>query len=215
MAQSVQVKDRTSNANLSINSDGSINSVVSGTVTATPTGTQAVSGVLSTYPAISPAFAGIYVFNLPDQPGVAAANNFLSIFNPVGSGKTIAILGGSISTYVASMSSTARISCQALRSTAASGGTLQVNSTALCKFQTSFPASIAEVRTAGPTVTLGAAFLASPPPINPNTGDYVYQIQDTPGAGALMLVPGEGIVLRTTAGDTHQTWNFNVVWGEI
>src|SRR6478752_4988367 len=78
---------------------------VSGTVTALPSGTQAVSGTVTTVPsgtqnvaitgqpiATTPgAIAGqnFYFYNLQDAPGVVAANNFLSIFNPAGSGKNI------------------------------------------------------------------------------------------------------------------------------
>ena len=242
MAQSVQIKDRTSNANLSVNSDGSLNSVVSGTVTATPTGTQvvsgtvttvpsgtqtvtgtviatpsgtqAVSGLVSTYSVMNPAFTGVYVYNLPDQPGVVAANNFLSIFNPVASGKTIVFVGGSVSSYIGGGGNATEVSCIAYRTTAASAGTLQAAS-AICKLQTAFPNAVAEVRIANPTATTGAAWFAIPPPIQPSTSGFIYALQPPSGSGSIVMVPGEGIVLRSTSGDTDIQWNFNVVWGEF
>src|SRR5260370_32590850 len=176
MAQSVQIKDWTSKANLSINSDGSLNSVVSGTITTTPSGTQklaitspttvpasrtvttvptgtqnvavtspavfpvsgtvttvssgtqavtgtvtvipsgtqavsgtvtalpsgtqVVSGSVSDYPVINPSYTGTYTFNTADMAGVVAANVFLSLFNPLLSGKTMVLLGGARSRYL-------------------------------------------------------------------------------------------------------------------
>lgn len=256
MAQSVQVKDRTSNANLSVNSDGSLNATVSGTVTATPTGTQvvsgtvttvpsgtqtvsgtvttvpsgtqtvtgtvtatptgtqAVSGTLGTYPAINPSLTGAYVFNLPDQTGVVAANNYLSVFNPVASGKTLVLIGGSMACYLGNGASNVEVSVQAFRITAATVGTLQAAS-AICKFQTAYANPVAEVRTGNPTVTVGAPFASLPPVIQPSTNNFVYQIMQPPGAGAFTLAAGEGVVFRTTSGDTDEQYNFNIVWGEF
>lgn len=214
MAQAVQIKDRTTSSNLVVNTDGSLNATVSGTVTATPTGTQAVSGTVGTYPVMTPSLTGVYVFNLPDVPAVVASNNYLSLFNPVGSGKTVVLLEGSLAAYVGGGSSNVEVSLQVLRVTAASAGTLQAAS-AICKFQTAYPNAVAEVRTGNPTVTVGAPFVSLPPVIQPSTNNFVYQIRPPVGGGAFTLVPGEGIVFRTTSGDTDEQYNINMVWGEF
>src|SRR6266436_807223 len=62
---------------------------VSGTVTALPSGTQAVSGTVSAIPIKDPAITGTYMFNLDSIAGVAGANNYMSLYNPLASGKTL------------------------------------------------------------------------------------------------------------------------------
>ncbi len=290
MAQSVQIKDRTSNANLSINSDGSLNSVVSGTITTTPSGTQnvaitspaivpvsgtvttvpsgtqnvavtspavfpvsgtvttvpsgtqavtgtvtvipsgtqavsgtvtalpsgtqVVSGSVSDYPVINPSYTGTYTFNTADMAGVVAANVFLSLFNPLLSGKTMVLLGGSVSSYLDSGASTTRISLRGLLITSATLGTLQ-SSTAIAKRISSYANPVAEVRLGNPTVTSGAAWFSVPPPAQPATNNYIYRVVPPGGAGPLTFAPGEGICFSTSTGDTDQNWNINLVWGEF
>src|SRR5260370_26597960 len=226
MAQSVQIKDWTSKANLSINSDGSLNSVVSGTITTTPSGTQnvaitspaivpvsgtvttvpsgtqnvavtspsvfpvsgtvttvpsgtqaltgtvtvipsgtqavsgtvtalpsgtqVVSGSVSDYPVINPSYTGTYTFNTADMAGVAAANAFLSLFNPLLSGKTMVLLGGSVSSYLDSGASATRISLRGLLITSATLGTLQ-SSTSTAQRISSYANPLSRVRPRHPT----------------------------------------------------------------
>lgn len=175
-----------------------------------------INGVLATYMSPNPAIKGAYVFSQGNIPGVVAANNFLSLFNPSGSGKLIT-LGAAYMHSEAVAASLTPAPMQGFRITAASAGTLQTNSTAVAKFQTSMPTSIAEVRTGNPTVTLGAQIFNAAPVISPNTGGSTPQnIAAAPAVyPPFLLTEGEGIVLRTASGLTSMAWNISVVWSEI
>ena len=147
--------------------------------------------------------------------GVNAANNFLSLFNPVGSGKVISVGAGYVSSYATVNTSIPTVPMNLFRITAASGGTLQTNSTAVAKFQTSQPTSIAEVRTGNPTLTVGAQ-LAN---IAPAEGVFATDqfIQAAPSVyPPFTLAEGEGVAYRqTAAGQTTTFWNFSIVWAEL
>lgn len=168
------------------------------------------SGTVNAIPA---AAAGSFFYNaaIGDVPGVVAANNYLSLFNPIGSGKTV-VLGAEIVVPWASAASATAVSMNSFRITAASGGTLQTPD----KFVTAAPASIAEVRKGNPTVTTIGASLGGWPPAMTTAaaGGTAYVYSSAPG-GALVLVPGEGIVLTTASGNTAQLWNLGFVWVEI
>ena len=95
-------------------------------------------------------------------PGVVAANNFISLFNPVASGVTISLGAAYVSSFAIAADLTPA-PLNGFRITAASAGTLQTNSTAVSKFQSAMPTSLAEIRTGNPTCTIGAQiFNASP-----------------------------------------------------
>lgn len=189
--------------------------VVSGTVTALPSGTQAVSGLVSTYAGVNPAITGAYVYSISNIAGAAAGNNFISLFNPLLSGKTLLFAGAFISCAAAG-SATATEPIRGYRSTTSTLGTLVVNATDVAKFQTTQPLSLAEIRTGNPTVTLGPALFNVPSAtdgiVDPTT---THVVAVPPGFGPFTLAAGEGIVLRTEAGDVDQRWNLSVVWGEI
>lgn len=177
-------------------------------------GTDAGTSLL-TSPARVPNFLGSYLFSMDDQPGVVAANNFLSLFNPVGSGKFLYYLGAYVSTYVAGGGSTTRESMQGHAVTAASAGTLQAAS-AIFKFDSTYPNAGAEVRTGNPTVTVGPNLFNSPPPIGTTSGQYVHAIGEglLEIGGPVKIRPGEGLVFTTDAGNTNQTWNISIAWAE-
>ena len=186
---------------------------VSGTVTANVgTGTQPVSGTVN---AISTAPAGLsttYGFSMHDIPGVVAANNFLSVFNPLGSGKNVYAILSNVSRYSIS-GATSPNSMSIFRITAASAGTLQAAST-IAKGNTSQANTIVEVRTGNPTVTLGAELVSYGPPIATNSAPNSDQVAGNPVI-PFILAPGEGLVYRTAAGDTDQLWNLSQYWAEI
>lgn len=163
-----------------------------------------------------PKISGTYASGITDVAGVAAANNYLSIENPVGNTKLIVLLGLFISTYVASGMSTTRNSMTGKLASSLSGGTV-VTAANIVKFDSTYAAATAVLRTGNPTVTLGANVFNSPPPINASTGQYVHSVgagASTAGGG-LLLRPGEGFVVTSAAGNTSQTWNMSVQWGEI
>lgn len=160
-----------------------------------------------------PQVTGVYGFCLPDAPGVVAANTFVTIFNPVGSGKTLIVLSATVSAYVTGGGNTTKASLLATRITTATVGTLQAAS-ALNKFRTSYPNAVGEVRTGNPTITPGANAVAFPPPVGTDTATNNERIVASPSA-SLTLAPGEGIAFRTAAGDTDENFNIAFTWGEI
>lgn len=166
-------------------------------------------------PMRDPLLKGVYSTGFTDAPGVVAANNFITLVNPVANTKTIVILGVFISCYIASGSSNARASMTGNAATAVSGGTLTAAS-AVAKFRSSDPAPTAEVRTGNPTATAGNVIFNSPPPITTN-GQYVHSVGygAATSTGAYTILPGEGIVIKTASGNTSQTWNVSIVWGEV
>ena len=153
-----------------------------------------------------------YIFSMDSVANVATANNYLSLFNPTGSGRVIIVGGFFISSSLLT-SSSITASLRGWRISAASGGTLQADS-AVGKVQSRFPDPIAQVRTENPTVTLGAALFNSPSPIQ----DKAAPVHDValPSIGAVFtMVPGEGIVLRSESGiGVGATWNITAVWAE-
>ncbi|HEY6021929.1 MAG TPA: hypothetical protein VIY48_19295 [Candidatus Paceibacterota bacterium] len=179
-----------------------------GTVTAVPTGVANVTAVRST------SIKGVYDFSLPQAVGVVAANNFISLFNPVGSGRVLSL--GSV--FISSSTTAASTITEPLRGfriTSATGGTLQTTS-AIAHFITSDPDTLAEVRTGNPTVTLGAPFLNSPPFSGGAAGSGTVHVIPVPGGLApFTMVEGEGMVLRTNSGDIDQRWNISIVWSEV
>jgi hypothetical protein len=176
-------------------------------VTTTP------SGVTETLSVVNPAYTGIYQFSAQDMPGVVAANNFLSLFNPLASGVNVVIIGGVVGNYLITGATNARFSLQIARVTTAAGGVLQGAAT-IAKGVTAYPAAMAEVRLSNPAVTLGPVLTAVPPPVSPNFA-FRTVLSVAEAAAPLLLVPGEGVVARTAGGDTDQTWNVQVQWAEM
>lgn len=171
------------------------------------------TGALSTTPV--PEGSQFYVYALGDTPGVVAANNFISIFNPVGSGKTITFYSSSIVPW-ATAATSVTVSLNVFRTTAASGGTLVAAST-IPKFYTTFTDSIAEVRIGNPTVTTSGLSLLSSPPAVTAAASGIGASTNTavPSGSSFACAPGQGIVFRTASGSTAQLWNFQVVWAEL
>lgn len=190
---------------------------VSGTLT--PSGTQDVSIVnpLSDPVHVTPVkdnnIDGVYVFSTDQINGVAAATNYLSLANPVGSGKLV-YFGGAFISCVTAGGSTVTAPMRGYRATAISAGTLQADAT-VGKFITANPDPVAEIRTGNPTATLGAGLFNSPPPLSAGNGTTpVHQVPIPPNTGPFVLAEGEGIVLRQETGDTDLRWNLSVVWAE-
>ncbi|SRR6266705_6876549 len=186
---------------------------VSGTVTTTPSGTQTVTGSVVALPAI-PAGSNFYITALADIPGVVAANNFLSIFNPLGSGKTITMYALSIVPW-ATAATSITVSMNIFRISAASAGSL-VAAANIGKFTSSSPNAIAEVRSTNPTVTTTGLTLGGVPPADTSSGSGASPTGSgaAPSAASFMLLPGEGLVMKTASGSVAQLWNFDMIWAE-
>jgi hypothetical protein len=153
-----------------------------------------------------------YFHALVDTPGVAAGNNFLSVFNPVGSSKTVIALNLFVSCFATS-SATSPNSLNAYRISAASGGTLIAAST-VNRFITADSDPVCIVRTGNPTVTtVGLVLIGISPVISVGSGQSSSTASPPPGA-SFVMIPGEGIAISTPAGDSDQIWNISLVWGE-
>jgi len=192
---------------------------VTGTLTTTPSGTQNVN---ITNPLTDPVHVtpvkdnnidGVYVYSADEVPGVAAANNYLSLYNPTGSGKLLYV-GGIFVSCVTAGGSTVTAPMRGYRATAVSAGTLQAAST-IAKFISANPTPIAEIRTGNPTATLGASLFNSPPALSAGSGSTaVHQVLIPPNSGPFVLAEGEGLVLRETTGDVDLRWNLSISWAE-
>jgi hypothetical protein len=178
--------------------------IVNGTTISTPVYSSSV---------MNPNFKGIYLHSLAAVPGTAALQNFITLFNPVGSGKML-----SLATVALSYTNTATASSiQPVRgwriSAAPTGGTL-VPATSLVKFQTSQPTPTGVVRIDNPTAVLDAPIFNSPPPLD-NKSSEVHTVDVPPGTGLFSFAPGEGIAISKASGDTTVAWNITLVWIEI
>lgn len=171
------------------------------------------SGVITTFPGVV-AGTNFYTSQISDTLGVVAANNFLSLFNPVASGKTITLYTVFVIPW-ATAAASVTVSMLLTRTSAASVGTL-VSAANIGKFTTSSPNSVAEVRTGNPTVTkVGLAIGSFPPAITAAAGGASPAISGTPPSGATFaLMPGEGVVMSTASGSVGQLWNLGFVWAE-
>lgn len=159
-------------------------------------------------------WSGVYSFSLVDQAGVAAANNFLCLFNLAGSNDTIVVL----SAWVSSYSVAAAITKNSIRMTRVSTctvGTLQ-GAAAVNKYIVGYPNATSEVRTGNPTVTAAAEVIAWPPNmVITAAGTTAAGLWDWTPTERMELRPGEGVVFRQTiAGDVDQTYNIRIAWAE-
>lgn len=151
-----------------------------------------------------------------NTPGVVAANTFLSVFNPVGSGKTITFSQFVCFPY-ANAGTTVTDNMEVWRITAASGGTLLATSD-INKFDTQEPNSVAQVRTLNPTVTvLGSVpVLAIPPAIGTGGAGVGATINIIPASGTIFVChEGQGLAARTPVGALGQSWSLGFSWLEI
>lgn len=185
-----------------------------------PFGTPApitVSGQpIAEYAVANPAITGVYVFSAASLAGVVAANTFLTLFNPIGSGKNVSFSAAFISTVSTAAASTTAPMRGYRISAAPTGGSVQAANT-IAKFRTTQTDSVAEVRLGNPTVTLGPALWNTPPAVTSGVGggQFVHDVDTPAGSPPFLLVPGEGIAINCNAGDTDQVWNITVVWAEI
>lgn len=155
----------------------------------------------------------VYLYSLKDAPGVVAPNNFISIFNPVGSGKIHIALTSIVTTYAAAVTSVTQ-SMHIDRSTSATGGTLVAGSD-INRFVTAHPNPVSQVRINNPTVAKATVPLTVyPPPISTGTGSAGQSVPSPPGA-TFVVAPGEGINFSTDAGNTNQIWNITYAWAEV
>lgn len=154
-----------------------------------------------------------YIYSMVDIAGVVLANNFLSLMNPVGSGKTYLGLQLLVSTYSGSLTGSLN-SLTPKRITSASGGTLIAAST-IPRFDTAYPNPVTEVRIDNPTVGgSGLALTPVAPVISTGAGQSSMTL--SPPTGTVFVIrPGEGAVITTAGGDIDQIWNITAIWQEV
>lgn len=156
-----------------------------------------------------------YIYSIAEVPGVLAANNYISLFNPSSSTK-VAVLSGLFVSYALPIGASISTPLRGWRTTAHSGGTSVDMSAAagnVAKVQTIYPDPLCEIRIDNPTVTLGPACFNSPPPTQKDP-NYVHEVDLPTGLLPFTLRPGEGFVLRTDASLTEVRWNLTLVWAE-
>ncbi len=176
---------------------------------------NSINGALATYGTTNPILTGGYVFSDDAIAGVVAANNFLSLTNPTGSGKVILLAGVFIS-QITTGAVTVSAPLRGYLATGVSGGTLQAAS-AIGKVRSTMTSPVGEIRTLNPTATLGAAWFNSPTlqATGASTSSFIHQVPATIAAGSITLLPGESTVLRTEAGSVNTLWNMSIAWSEF
>ncbi len=188
----------------SVTVSGNIVTVSSGSTTAA-----------ATFVGNNPSWVGVYSFALVDQSGVADTDNhYISLFSPVGNSRVLQLLSIMVGDYsvVASLN---KDSVYLRRITAASAGNV-ISSSAINKYDSTYPVESADVRTSDPTVTEGALVTAFPPNKNIDVSGSTSASRKTYTPSApFILRAGEGVVMGIqTSGDTDQTYDFEIVWAE-
>jgi hypothetical protein len=174
-----------------------------------------INGLIGAFPTINPVFLGGYVYSRAVTPGVVAANNFLSLENPVGSGRVITVAGVFISSVIVGDITTTVDPMRGWLATALSAGTVEATST-IGKIRSTMSNAVGVIRINNPTATLGASWFNSPPVLGvaKQSAPFVHQVPATIASGSITLLPGEGTVLRTESGDVDQRWNVSIAWNE-
>lgn len=158
----------------------------------------------------------LFDFSVQRQDSTVAAKNFMTLFNPVNSGKAFS-MGGFFISYMATNPSPAYPIRGYRISSAPTGGTLVAQSE-ICRFDTARFAPAAEIRIDNPTIgTLGAAFFNAAPGITmgQQTSSDIQDVDAPAGFNPFVLYPGEGIVMRQDIGNPGHYWNLSVVWREL
>lgn len=168
---------------------------------------------VATYTGVDPSWTGVYFHAVVDAAGTTGSNNFLSVFNPSGSGKIAIALGFICSSYSLN-SITTPSSLVAFRTSAHSGGTQQSAAT-INRFATAFTNPVSEVRFGNPSATLtnGTNPMIGIPPVVGTGAQNGETVAPTPGASFVFL-PGEGIVFNVPTGDVDQRWDLQYIWAE-
>lgn len=176
-------------------------------------GTIKAVDALPTFGSVDPTWTGVYFQAIVDSPGTTGSTNYLSVFNPAGSGKIAIALGFIASSYSVN-SVTTPSSLVAFRTSAHSGGT-DVTAATVNRFFTQFPNPVAQVKIGNPTTTNtnGTNPMIGIPPVVGNGAQNGETVAPTPGASFVFL-PGEGIVFNIPTGDVDVRWDMQYIWAE-
>jgi hypothetical protein len=155
-----------------------------------------------------------YIYSRAAVQQTVAVKNYISVMNPANSDKLIAIGAAFISSVdiMGNLSVTAPV--RGHRISGASGGTAVVTSS-IVKLLTSDPSPVAIVTNDATTLTgLGSGFFNIPVAIS-NRATAVHDVTTQPGNPVFTCLPGEGVVIRTAAGDTNIFVNVSIIWTEV
>lgn len=163
----------------------------------------------------------IFVASIIDVPGVTGGpNTFLSVFNPVGSGKVLVFIQSLVQPYSVGANSSGN-SFTLHRTTAASGGTTKTPNVfnpigAPISPVPIGPPPAAEMRVDNPTVTTnGDPFGGTAPPVSAGLGTPTSLSVAATQGGGVVAPPGTGLAYRTADGDVDQRWNASLFWFEV
>lgn len=156
----------------------------------------------------------LYIFSRQREDSTVAVRNFISLWNPAGSGKVMS-LGGIFVSFMATVAAPA-YPIRGYRVTAQpTGGTLAASSE-ICAFDNKVFMPAAEIRYANPTVTgIDGAFFNSPPGTVKDTIGEIQQIDAPSGFNPFLVRPGEGVVIRQDVGAVGHFWNLSILWREL
>ncbi len=156
----------------------------------------------------------LYVFSRQREDSLVTLKNFVTLWNPVGSGKVMS-LGSFFISFMATVASPAypmrgyRITVQP------TGGTLAATSE-ICAFDNKVFSPAAEIRYNNPTVSgVDGAIFNSPPGTVKDTIGEIQQVDAPPGFNPFLVRPGEGVVMRQDIGAPGHYWNISIVWREL
>lgn len=174
-----------------------------------------INGMSATFAVANPSLKGGYVYSRAQTNGVVAANNFLALFNPPASGRTIVVAGVFVSSTVVGDVTPTVDPLRGWLATGISGGTLEAAST-IGKTRSTMAAPAGQIFINNPAAALGASWFNSPPILAAakQSSAFVHQIPAAIAGMPLTLLPGEGTVIRTESGDVDQRWNISVAWNE-
>lgn len=163
----------------------------------------------------NPQIDGTYILSIANVPGTVLPQTFITLFNPVGSGKQV-IVGGMFISTVAAAGTAATQPTRIHRISAAPTGGSVVSAVDIFKFNTSNPDPVSVLRIGNPTAVLQAPASNTPPPVTTGAGggQFVHEV-DPPTGTTVLLAPGEGVAVHNSAGDTAQRWNISLAWAEV
>lgn len=163
----------------------------------------------------NPQIDGTYILSIANVPGTVLPQTFITLFNPVGSGKQV-IVGGMFISTVAAAGTAATQPTRIHRISAAPTGGSVVSAVDIFKFNTSNPDPVSVLRIGNPTAVLQAPASNTPPPVTTGAGggQFVHEV-DPPTGTTVLLAPGEGVAVHNSTGDTAQRWNISLAWAEV
>lgn len=163
----------------------------------------------------NPQVDGTYIYSIANVPGTVASNTFMTLYNPLGSGKQV-VVGGMFISTVAAAGTAATQPTRIHRINASPTGGTVVLVADVFKFNSSNPNPVCQLRINNPTATLLAPASNTPPPVTTGAGggQFVHEV-DPPTGTTVLLAPGEGVAINNSAGDTAQRWNISLAWAEI